>query len=56
MVSAKATAADLGVLRELLVAGTITPVVERTYPLSGVPDAIRHLKAGKARGKLVITI
>jgi NADPH:quinone reductase-like Zn-dependent oxidoreductase len=56
MVSAKATAADLGVLRELLVAGTITPVVERTYPLGGVPDAIRHLKAGKARGKLVITI
>ncbi len=43
-------------LRELIDAGKITPVVDRTYPLSEVPEAIRHMRAGHARGKLVITI
>lgn len=43
-------------LAELAIAGKITSVVERSYPLAQVPDAIRHLEAGKARGKVVITV
>ena len=48
--------ADLAALREFLDAGTITPVIDRTYPLSEVPDAIRYLETRHARGKVVITI
>ena len=47
---------DLMVMRELLEAGKVTPVIDRTYPLSEVPDAIRYLEEGHARGKVVITI
>jgi NADPH:quinone reductase-like Zn-dependent oxidoreductase len=48
--------ADLDALRHLIEDGKLRPVIDRTYPLSEVPDAIRHLEQGKARGKLVITI
>lgn len=47
---------DLEFLKELLEAGKITPVVERAYPLSEVPEAIRHLRDGLVRGKVVITV
>jgi NADPH:quinone reductase-like Zn-dependent oxidoreductase len=47
---------DLEELHELLEAGTVTPVVDRTFPLSGVPEAIRYLRDGRARGKVVITV
>jgi NADPH:quinone reductase-like Zn-dependent oxidoreductase len=47
---------DLEALRELLEAGKVTPVVERTYPLGEAADAFRHLGAGHAQGKLVITV
>ncbi|TMR14650.1 NAD(P)-dependent alcohol dehydrogenase [Nonomuraea turkmeniaca] len=47
---------DLDVLREFIEAGKVTPVIGRTYPLSAVPDAIRHLEEGHARGKVVITV
>jgi NADPH:quinone reductase-like Zn-dependent oxidoreductase len=47
---------DLQELRTLLESGTITPVVDKTFPLTDVPDAIRYLKEGRARGKIVITI
>lgn len=46
---------DLIVLKELIEAGKVTPVVDRAYPLSDVPDAIRYLREGRARGKVVIT-
>jgi NADPH:quinone reductase-like Zn-dependent oxidoreductase len=45
---------DLEALAELLGTGAITPVIERTFALDEVPDALRHLSAGHARGKLVI--
>jgi NADPH:quinone reductase-like Zn-dependent oxidoreductase len=48
--------ADLLVLKELIEAGKVTPVIDRTYPLSEVPQAIRHLEQGHARGKVVITV
>jgi NADPH:quinone reductase-like Zn-dependent oxidoreductase len=47
---------DLRVLRELVEAGKVTPVVDRTYPLREAPDAIRYLREGRARGKLVVTV
>jgi len=43
-------------LATLVQEGTVAPAVERTYPLSEAPTAMRHLVAGQARGKLVITI
>jgi len=42
------------VLKEMLEAGKLTPVVDRTFPLSKVPEAIRYLQEGTARGKIVI--
>ncbi len=47
---------DLEELRRLLETGTIRPVVDRTFPLEEVPAAIRYLRDGQARGKVVITI
>lgn len=47
---------DLLALKELIEAGKVTPVIDRTYPLSGVPEAIRYMELGHARGKVVITI
>jgi NADPH:quinone reductase-like Zn-dependent oxidoreductase len=47
---------DLVVLNELIEAGKVTPVIDTAYPLSGVPEAIRHLEEGHARGKVVITV
>ncbi|MGZ8794649.1 MAG: zinc-binding dehydrogenase [Gaiellaceae bacterium] len=47
---------DLETLRELLETGKVTPVVDRTYPLAEVPEAIRYMRKGNARGKIVITV
>ncbi len=47
---------DLVFLKELIEAGKITPVIDRRYPLSEVPDAIRYLETMRARGKVVITV
>ena len=48
--------ADLGALSRLIEAGQVTPVIDRTYPLSQAPAAIRSLAEGHARGKIVITV
>jgi len=53
---AKASNEDLSVLCELLTTGKVTPVIDRCYRLSEVPEAIRYLEEGHARGKLVITL
>jgi NADPH:quinone reductase-like Zn-dependent oxidoreductase len=47
---------DLIMLGDLIQAGKITPVIERTYKLNDAPEALRQLDAGHARGKLVITV
>jgi NADPH:quinone reductase-like Zn-dependent oxidoreductase len=47
--------ADLERLAQLIEAGRLTPVIDKSYPLHQAPDAMRHLEAGHARGKLVIT-
>ncbi|MDQ5853764.1 MAG: NAD(P)-dependent alcohol dehydrogenase [Chloroflexota bacterium] len=48
--------ADLVMLKELIEAGNVTPVVDRIYPLRETPEAIRYLEAGHARGKVIITV
>jgi NADPH:quinone reductase-like Zn-dependent oxidoreductase len=53
---AKPSSDDLAVLRDLLVAGKVTPVIDRCYPLSEAAEAIRYLEAGHARGKVVVTM
>jgi NADPH:quinone reductase-like Zn-dependent oxidoreductase len=45
----------MAVLRELLAAGKITPVIDRTFSLNEVPEALRYLMAGRVRGKVVVT-
>ncbi|GIG61952.1 NADPH:quinone reductase [Longispora fulva] len=53
---ARCETADLLLLRDLLEAGTVVPAVERTYPLREVPQALRQVGEGHARGKTVITV
>ena len=50
------TREDLLFLKELIEAGKIMPVIDRRYPLSEVPDAIRYLETMHARAKVVITV
>jgi NADPH:quinone reductase-like Zn-dependent oxidoreductase len=57
MLSSTPRQADLEVLRELIEAGKVTPVIGRSYPLAGVPEAIRQLVEGRGGGgKVVITV
>jgi NADPH:quinone reductase-like Zn-dependent oxidoreductase len=52
---ARSNKADLVIMRELMEAGKVTPVIDRRYGLSEIADAIRYLEEGHARGKVVIT-
>ena len=47
---------DLLLMAQLMAAGQVSTVIDRTYPLSQVPEAIRYLEEGHARGKVVITV
>jgi len=47
---------DLVVLKELVEAGKLRPVIDREYPLSAVPDAVRYVGSGEARAKVVINV
>ena len=55
-VSAKRSQKDLAVLKDLIEAGKVVPVIDRRYPLSEAAEAIRYLGAGHARGKVVISM
>jgi NADPH:quinone reductase-like Zn-dependent oxidoreductase len=48
--------AAMATLGAMLQAGTLVPVIDRSYPLDGLPDALRRMIAGEARGKLVLTM
>jgi NADPH:quinone reductase-like Zn-dependent oxidoreductase len=52
----KITREDLVTLAGLIEAGSLRPVIDRTYPLIEVPDAIRYLEEGHPRGKIVVTV
>jgi NADPH:quinone reductase-like Zn-dependent oxidoreductase len=56
MFIADTTRGELNALRELIEAGKVTPVIDRTYPLSEIQEAIRYLEEGHARGKVIITM
>jgi NADPH:quinone reductase-like Zn-dependent oxidoreductase len=56
MVTPRQRSTDLDRLTSLIEAGTVTPSIGATYPLDQVPQALRYLEAGQARGKVVITI
>jgi NADPH:quinone reductase-like Zn-dependent oxidoreductase len=56
LLSVKTGREHLVALRELIEAGSVTPAIDRTYPLSAVPDAIRYVAEEHARAKVVITI
>ena len=47
---------DLAVLKELVDAGKVAPVIDRRYELTEAPDALRHQGGGHARGKIVIAV
>lgn len=47
---------DLMVLKELIESGRVTPEIDVTYPLREVPEAIRYMQEGRARGKVVISV
>ncbi len=54
ILGASENSADLSVLRELLEAGKVMPVIDRTYPLSETAAAIRYLMEGQVQGKVII--
>lgn len=56
MVTPRQRSTDLDRLTSLIEAGTVTPSIGATYPLDQVPQALRYLEAGQARGKVVITL
>jgi NADPH:quinone reductase-like Zn-dependent oxidoreductase len=56
MVPAKPSKEDLTIMHELMKSGKVTPVIDKRYKLSEVPEAIRYLEKGRARGKVVITL
>jgi NADPH:quinone reductase-like Zn-dependent oxidoreductase len=47
---------DLEFVKDLIEAGKIAPVIDRSYPLQELPDAMRYLEDGHAKGKIVITM
>jgi NADPH:quinone reductase-like Zn-dependent oxidoreductase len=56
MMMAEVNQEDLAILSELLQAGKVTPVIDRSFKLSETADAIRYLEEGHARGKVVISL
>ncbi|MGA9349550.1 MAG: NAD(P)-dependent alcohol dehydrogenase [Anaerolineae bacterium] len=56
MFIARRSKEDLTILQKLMESGKVTPVIDKRYRLSEVPEAIRYLEEGHARGKVVITL
>ena len=56
MMMADANGKDLTVLADMMQTGKLKPVIDRTYKLDQVPDAIRYLEEGHARGKVIIAV
>jgi NADPH:quinone reductase-like Zn-dependent oxidoreductase len=56
MIMAELNKPDLTILGDLMQAGKVKPVIDKTYPLSQIAEAMRYLEAGHARGKVIITV
>ncbi|MGH2792862.1 MAG: zinc-binding dehydrogenase [Actinomycetota bacterium] len=54
--ASKDSGSDLLALKELIEAGKLAPVIDRTFPLSDAAEAIRYMREGKPRGKVVVTV
>jgi NADPH:quinone reductase-like Zn-dependent oxidoreductase len=53
---ASANKEDLETLTGLIEAGKVTPVIDRSYEFSQIPEALRYLEEGHTQGKVVITV
>jgi hypothetical protein len=53
---AQMTHKDLAFLADLIQTGKVTPVIDKTYPFNQLPEAMRYLETGRARGKVVVTV
>jgi len=47
---------DLQFLNELIEAGKVKPVIDRTYPLDAAPDAVRYFESGRATGRIALVV
>lgn len=56
MMMAEGNKDDLNILADLMQSGKVKPVIDRTYPLSEIREAIRYLETGRARGKVIVTV
>jgi NADPH:quinone reductase-like Zn-dependent oxidoreductase len=56
MMMAKASQSDLKAVADLMQAGKVITVIDRSYPLSEIRDAVRYLETGRARGKIIIGV
>ena len=56
MYSTSANHKDLVVLKELVEAGKLVPIIDKTYPFSETPEAFRYLEEEHARGKVVVAL
>jgi NADPH:quinone reductase-like Zn-dependent oxidoreductase len=56
MMMARSNKDDLTILANLMQSGKVTPVIDRTYPLSEIREAVRYVETGRARGKVIITV
>jgi NADPH:quinone reductase-like Zn-dependent oxidoreductase len=56
MMMAQGNKDDLNTMADLMQSGKVKPVIDRTYPLSQIAEAMRYLEAGHARGKVIITV
>ena len=56
MLASTENAADLGAVTDLIESDQVTPVIDRSYPLGEVASAIRRVRDGQARGKVVISL
>lgn len=56
MLASKEHHTHIEAVSRFIEAGQVAPIVDRTYSLAQVPDAMRHLEAGEARGKIAITV
>jgi len=56
MMMADANQKDLTALADMMQTGKLKPVIDRTYKLDQVPDAIRYVEQGHARGKIIIIV
>ena len=53
---AQMTQKELTILADLIQTGKVTPVIDKTYPFDQLPEAMRYLETGRARGKVVVTV